>query len=101
MVWWGVSWHGVTEIHFCEKGVITGARVYQTTVLDPILRHLNSTLFKGIDWVFQQYAAPGHKVKTTQHWLENSVPNFIKASDWPSASPDISPLDCGLWSILE
>jgi len=39
--------------------------------------------------------------KTTHEWLENSVPNFIKASDWPFASPDLSPLDYGFWSILE
>jgi len=87
--------------HFCEKGVRTGAHVYQTTILDPIVRPLNNTLFKGIGWVFQQDLAPGHKAKMTQEWLENNVPNFIKASDWPSASLDLSPLDYGLWSILE
>lgn len=101
MVWWGVSWHGVTQIHFCEKGVKTGARVYQNSVLNPLVKPLSDTLFEGIDWVFQQDSAPGHKAKTTQEWLENNVPNFIKASDWPSASPDLNPLDYGLWNILE
>jgi len=29
------------------------------------------------------------------------VPDFIAASDWPSASPDLNPLDYALWSRLE
>ena len=29
MVWWRVSYQGVTPLHFCEKGVKTGAQVYQ------------------------------------------------------------------------
>jgi len=63
MVWWRVSWHSVTEIHFCEKGVKIRAHFYLPIVLDPIVRPLNNTLFKGIDWVFQQDSAPGHNGK--------------------------------------
>jgi hypothetical protein len=31
MVWWGVSYEGVTEPYFCEKGIKTSAQVYQDT----------------------------------------------------------------------
>jgi hypothetical protein len=27
MVWWGVSYEGVTEPYFCEKGIKTSAQV--------------------------------------------------------------------------
>jgi len=32
MVWWGLSHQGLTPLHFCEKGMKTGARVYQEDV---------------------------------------------------------------------
>ncbi|VVC43196.1 Hypothetical protein CINCED_3A005863 [Cinara cedri] len=42
MVWWGMSRHGVTQIHFYEKGVKTGARVYQNSVLKPLVKPLSN-----------------------------------------------------------
>lgn len=101
MVWWGVSYHGVTPIHFCETGVKTSAKVYQEGVLEKVVKPLSDDLFDGIDWVFQQDSAPAHKAKTTQAWLQNNVPCFIAHQDWPSGSPDLNPLDYGLWNILE
>jgi len=101
MVWWGVSRQGVTELHFCPQGVKTGARVYQGDVLEGVVKPLNTTLFDGMDWVFQQDSAPAHKAKTTQQWLRTNVPCFIAAEDWPSGSPDLNPLDYKLWSVME
>ena len=101
MVWWGVSYEGTTELHFCEKGVKTSAKVYQETVLERLVKNLNNTLFHGQNWSFQQDSAPAHKARTTQQWLETNVPDFISTSDWPSASPDLNPLDYKLWSKLQ
>ena len=33
--------------------------------------------------------------------LRRKVPAFISAEDWPSGSPDLSPLDYKLWAVLE
>lgn len=101
MVWWGVSWKGVTELHFCEKGVKTSARVYKETVLQDLVLPLNETLFNGAHWVFQQDSAPAHKARITQAWLRDHLPEFISTEEWPSASPDLNPLDYKLWSYLE
>lgn len=101
MVWWGVSHQGVTSLHFCEKGVKTGARVYQEDVLEGVVKGLTNTLFNGERWIFQQDSAPAHKAKTTQEWLRVNIPGFIAAEDWPSGSPDLNPLDYCLWSELE
>lgn len=101
MVWWGVSYHGVTKLHFCEKGVKTSAKVYQETILNDVVKPLSDTLFLNIPWTFQQDSAPDHKARTTQTWLADNVPDFIKADDWPSSSPDLNPLDYKLWSVLE
>ena len=66
MVWWWVSHQGVTPLHFCEKGVKTGARVYQEDVLQGAVKPLNTTVFNGQKWVFHQTSAPAHKLKATQ-----------------------------------
>ncbi len=87
MVWWGVSWKGVTSIHFCEPGVKTMAKVYEETVLDPTVKPLSDTLCEGDNWIFQQDSALVHKSKRAQTWLENNVPNFIRHEDWPSGTP--------------
>jgi len=54
MVWLGVSLQGVTPLHFCEKDVKTGARVYQEGVLQGVVKPHNMTVFNGQKWVFQQ-----------------------------------------------
>jgi len=101
LLWWAVAYDGTTDIHFCEKGVKTGARVYIETVLEPIVKPLSNTLFKNKHWIFQQDSAPAHKAKITQTWLEQNLPEFIASTDWPSGSPDLNPLDYSLWSKLE
>ncbi|RVE46339.1 hypothetical protein evm_009058 [Chilo suppressalis] len=44
-------------------------------------------------WVFQQDSAPGHRAKGTQDFLAAREIDFIQHEDWPSCSPDLSPLD--------
>lgn len=101
MVWWGVSYDGVTNLHFCEKGVKTSGKVYQESVLEAVVKPLNQSLFQNQPWTFQQDSAPAHKAKSTQTWLKNNLPDFISTEDWPSGSPDLNPLDYRLWSVLE
>ena len=101
VVWWGISYDGTTKLHFCEQGVKTKAKNYQEDILEKVVKPLNDTLFNGQHWVFQQDAAPAHKAKTTQAWLERNVPEFIRAEEWTSGSPDLNPLDYNAWDMLE
>ena len=66
MVWWWVSLQGVTPLHFCEKGVKTGARVFQEDVLQGVVKPFNMTVFSGQKWAFQKDSVPPHKAKMTQ-----------------------------------
>jgi hypothetical protein len=97
----GVSHQGVTPLHFCEKGVKTGAQVYQEDVLQGVVKPLNTTVFSCQKWVFQQDSAPVHKVVTAEEWLQRNVLAFISTKDWPSGSTDLNPLDYKLWALLE
>lgn len=101
MVWAGVSAVGLPDLHFCETGVKTQAKNYQSDILDKVVLPLNNTLFAGKHWTFQQDSAPAHKAKTTQRWLKDNIPDFISSDDWPASSPDLNPLDYKIWSVLE
>jgi inhibitor of nuclear factor kappa-B kinase subunit alpha len=75
--------------------------VYQEDVLQEVVKPLNTTVFSGQEWVFQQDSAPAHKTKTNQEWLRRNVPGLIRAEDWPTESPDLNTLDYKLWAALE
>ena len=62
----------------------------------PCERGLNTTLFIGQEWVFQQDSVPAHKATMTQEWLRRNILAFFSAKNWPSGSPDLNPLDCKL-----
>ena len=100
-VWRGVSHQEVTPPHFCKEGVKTGAQVYQEDVLQGVVKPLNTAVFSGQKWVYQQDSAPAHKAKKTQEWLWRNVLTFISSEDWHSGSPDLNPLDYKLWAVLE
>jgi len=59
-------------------------------VLQGVVNPLNTTLFSGEEWVFQQDFA-SHMAKKTKEWLLRNIPAFIIAEDWPSGNPDLKP----------
>lgn len=67
MVWWVVSFEGVTQLHFCEQGIKTRAVNYQRDILENVEKPLSDTQFAGKPWTFQQDSAPVYKAKTSQH----------------------------------
>ncbi|KPJ20472.1 Transposable element Tc3 transposase [Papilio machaon] len=101
MVWLGVSYWGLTEVHFCEKGVKTNAVVYQNTVLTNLAEPVSHTMFNNRHWVFQQDSAPAHRAKSIQDWLAAREIDFIRHEDWPSSSPDLNPLDYKIWTLFK
>ena len=101
MVWIGVSWTGKSQLFFVPQGVKVQAKNYLESNLKPIVKPLGTTLFNDDHWTLQQDSAPSHKAKIVQDWLRTSVPDFVSAEEWPSASPDLNPLDYDLCSKLE
>jgi hypothetical protein len=62
----------VTPLHFCEKGVKASARVYQEDVLQGVVKQLNTTVFSGQKWIFQQNSPPADQDKMTQEWMQGT-----------------------------
>jgi transposase len=100
MVWGAISKRGKLPLLFIEKGVKVDTNYYIQHVLkDHLLPHATS-LYGDDYYCFQQDSAPSHKSKRTQEWCERNLPDFIPAVEWPSASPDLNPLDFCIWGYM-
>jgi len=70
-------------------------------MLEDVVQPLGDTPFNGVEnWCFQQDSTPTYKATLTQDWLIKNMPDFIEATNWPSSSPDLNPLDYKLWRVL-
>ncbi len=96
-VWWRVSWNGATVIYFCKPGIKTTTKIYEETILKPVMKPLNDTLFNRQCWIFEQNSLPARKLKCCQKWLANSVPAFIRVEVWTSGRPDLNLSIIGKW----
>ena len=66
---WGVSYNATTKLHFCEKGVKTSAKAYKNTVLEPVMKFFNNTLFSNEHWSFKQDLALTAGQTLSKVWL--------------------------------
>ncbi len=75
------------------------AGMYQKSVLKPIMKPLNDTLFAEVDWTFQHDhgGGGGHTAKCMQKWLVENILNFMRKENWTSGSPDLNRLDYKIW----
>ncbi len=81
MVWLGVLYSNVTQIHFRNAGVKTNGEVY-SALLNNVLPSLEETVFTDEnEWCFQQDSAPAHKIKNWQKWLQRACSRFHR-SGW-------------------
>ena len=101
MVWGAVTESGRSPLVFVDKGVKLNQKNYRDDILDGALIPWARKHFKKSPWSFQQDSAPSHGAKKTQEWLSENVPHFITKEEWPPSSPDLNPLDFGIWSYLE
>ena len=54
---------------------------------------------KGI--TLQQDGATSHTAKLVEDWCKDNFKSFWPKKLWPPSSPDLNPMDFGIWSILE
>lgn len=94
MIWGAFSVHDYTSLYRVEGGTLNSDRYIQLLrdVLIPVLPML---LPNG--GYFQQDNARAHRSRATKIFLEK---NAIKIFNWPSNSPDMSPIE-NVWGIMQ
>src|SRR6218665_286337 len=53
------------------------------------------------DFIFQQNNASAHRAKDTIAFLRHETPSFIGPELWPANSPDLNPVDYGIWGLIQ
>ena len=81
------------------KGVKMTSDVYIRILAEKLIPWLKRNFPDG-NYLFQQDGAPCHTAKKTQDWLSENVKKFIPKDVWPPSSPDLNPLDYGIWGQL-
>src|SRR6218665_1648476 len=54
----------------------------------------------GWGFVFQQDGELAHRARDAVVFLERKVLDFISPKLWPPNSPDLNPVDHGIWNVL-
>ena len=101
MVWAAVTESGRNPLFFGDQRVKLNQQIYRDDILVGALLPWAQEHLKKRPWSFQQNSAPSHETKKTQEWLSENVPHFITKEVWPPSSPDLNPLNFGIWSYLE
>ena len=42
-----------------------------------------------------------YRANLVQKILFKNIPDFISYEEWPPSSPDLNPMDFGIWSLLQ
>ena len=101
MVWAGATSKGLkTPLIFIEEGVKINQTVYRRMLEEKVLPWVQEVVGEqGV--TLQQDGATSHTANSVQAWCRCNFKGFWEKELWPPSSPDLNPMDFGLWSILE
>ena len=101
MVWAGTTSKGLkTPLIFIEEGVKINQTVYRRMLEEKVLPWVQEVVGEqGV--TLQQDGATSHTANSVQAWCRCNFKGFWEKELWPLSSPDLNPMDFGLWSILE
>ncbi|GFW40244.1 transposable element Tc3 transposase [Trichonephila clavipes] len=92
MVWGGIGYHSRTSL-VCIGGTLNSQR-YNPEVLEPVVLPYLQCLATAI---FQQDNARPHVARIVQRFFVN---HQIELLPWPARSPDLSPIENMMWSVV-
>jgi len=86
--------------HWFPCGLRVGTKEYLEVMKDVVKPWLDANYPDG-NYVWQQDSAPSHRATRTQNWCRDNLANFLPWTKWPPSSPDLNPLDYGIWGNVE
>jgi hypothetical protein len=99
--WAGISSRGVIGPFFTATRL--NATEYMEILKDKFLPSAKR-MMKGEEFWFQQDGAPAHSARTIMDFLDKVLPGkWIGRGgplSWPARSPDLTPMDFGLWGYV-
>ena len=100
MVGAGVTSCGLkTPLIFIEEGVKINQHVYLGLLRDQVVSWVQNTIGDG-SLTLQQDGVTSHSAKMVQSFCKDHFKGFWPKDPWPP-SPNLNPMDFGIWSILE
>ena len=101
MVSVAVSKSGKTSLFFVDPGTKVNADYYANVLMRKMIPQMNR-LTKGEGYLFMQDGARAHTATLTLDKLNHQKQlHHLQPSDWPPNSPDLNPVDFGIWGLLE
>ncbi|OQV19433.1 hypothetical protein BV898_06547 [Hypsibius exemplaris] len=99
----GISAHEITAIRFVSPRTKTNSDFYVDRVLKSIFKKDILRLY-GKDArsvALHHDSAPSHMALDTVRFFQNSKYRYVPKEDWPSNSPNLSPMDYSINSIFK
>lgn len=100
MVWMAFSSHGFFKPIFVDGKAKVDKLYYQERILKPFIKEYRER-FGHLHLTFQQDGASSHTAHSSVKLLEDENIPFLRPSEWPSGSPDLSPCDYWLWPEIK
>ncbi len=92
-------WAGVAQ-NFKSNLIIIPGNMNSENYINYILKSEVVPKCRLNNFLFQQDGATSHTARKTIEYLRSQNIDFIDPSEWPPNSPDINPMDYGIWSVL-
>lgn len=99
MVAMGITWNGLTQVYFFEKGIRLSTNKYIEVL--KFYKREGDRLFNSTDWGFVQDGASAHTSKESQKWCKNHFKWYVDKNHWPANTPEWNPMDYSVWSEID